>query len=114
MAVETSILKSIRQRIGPSADYDAFDTDLITLINSAFSRLCQLGVGPTEPFRVSDDKETWAEFMNDGPLEDVKDYVYLSVKLTFDPPSNSNVLKAYQDKVDKYEYLLRDFEHYGY
>ena len=114
MALENSILKSIRQRIGPSAEYDAFDTDLITLINSAFSRLCQLGVGPTEPFRVTDDKKTWDEFMDDGPLEDVKDYVYLSVKLTFDPPSNGNVLKAYQDKVDKYEYLLRDFEHYGY
>jgi hypothetical protein len=114
LALENSILKSIRQRIGPSADYDAFDTDLITLINSAFSRLCQLGVGPTEPFRVSDDKATWDEFMDDGPLEDVKDYVYLSVKLTFDPPTNGNVLSAYQEKIKQYEYILRDFEHYGY
>ena len=114
MAVETSILKSIRQRIGPSAQYDAFDTDIIVLINSAFSRLCQLGVGPEEPFRVIDATQKWDEFMDDGHLEEIKDYVYLSVKLTFDPPTNGNVLSAYQEKIKQYEYILRDFEHYGY
>ena len=114
MAVETSILRSIRQRIGPSAQYDAFDTDLIVLINSAFSRLCQLGAGPKEPFHIEDESSEWTDFIEDGHLEDIKDYVYLSVKLTFDPPTNGNVLNAYQEKLNKYEYLFRDFDNYGY
>lgn len=114
MPAEPSILKSIRQRIGPSADYEVFDNDLIVLINSAFSRLRQLGVGPTYPFRIEDEDAEWSDFIEDGVMEEIKDYVYLSVKLIFDPPSNSGVLNAYKEQIAKYESLLKDVAYHGY
>ena len=114
MPAEPSILKSIRQRIGPSAGYDVFDNDLIVLINSAFSRLRQLGVGPDYPFYIEDEDAEWSDFMEDGEMEEIKDYVYLSVKIIFDPPANSGVLNAYKEQIAKYESLLKDVAYHGY
>lgn len=114
MPAEPSILKSIRQRIGPSADYNVFDNDLIVLINSAFSRLRQLGVGPDYPFYIEDEDAEWSDFVEDGEMEEIKDYVYLSVKIIFDPPANSGVLNAYKEQIAKYESLLKDVAFHGY
>lgn len=114
MPAEPSILKSIRQRIGPSASYDVFDNDLIVLINAAFSRLRQLGVGPKYSFYIEDESAEWSDFMDEGEMEEIKDYVYLSVKLIFDPPTNGNVLNAYKEQLTKYESLLKDVAYHGY
>ncbi len=114
MAIETSILKTIRRMIGPSEDYNYFDTDLIIHINSAFSRLCQLGVGPENPFRITGDEEVWSDFIDDGYQEDVKQYVYLSVKVIFDPPASATVLNAYNEQIKKLEWLLKETAAHGY
>lgn len=101
-----SILKSIRQMIGPDSGYDVFDTDLITHINSAFMVLAQAGVGPMVPFRITGEDETWGLFTDYIPyLEAVKSFIFLEVKNIFDPPSNSSVQKAYEEKA--LEYLWR-------
>lgn len=115
MALETSILRSIRQRIGPSADYEVFDTDLITNINTSFSRLCQLGIGPKTPFKITGVNETWEDFMDgeDYP-EDVKQYIYLKAKLIFDPPQSGAVINLMKEEAEKLEWLLKDFFEYGY
>lgn len=112
--IETSILKYVRKRIGPSADYEVFDNDLISLINAAFSRLCQLGVGPKKPFRIEGEDEEWDEFLPEGKLEEVKDYVYLSVKMIFDPPTNAQIVNVYKEQIAKYESLMRDVAQHGY
>lgn len=109
-----SILKTIRHMIGPSEDYSYFDTDLIVHINSAFSRLCQLGVGPENPFRITGEAELWQDFMDDGYQEDVKQFVYLNVRLYFDPPSNATVLTMYKDQIQKLEWLLMETAEHGY
>lgn len=115
MALETSILRSVRQRIGPSAEYDVFDTDLITNINTSFSRLCQLGIGPTKPFRITGADETWEEFMPDSTRPaDVEQYVYLKAKLIFDPPQSTSVTNLMKEEAEKLEWLLKDFYEYGY
>lgn len=101
-----SILKSIRKMIGPDSDYDVFDTDLITHINSALFILYQAGVGPSVPFVITGDQETWEGFSNYLPLiQAVKSFVYLEVKNLFDPPANSTVQKAHEEKA--LEYLWR-------
>lgn len=107
-AVPKSILRTIRERMGPAEDYDHFDTDLIININSAFSRLCQLGVGPSTPFKIAGEEELWTDFMPDGYLEDIKNYVYLKTKLIFDPPANTSVQNLYKEEIDKLEWLLRE------
>lgn len=108
MEIEQSILNSIKKMIGGiSADDGSFDTDLIILINSAFSILSQLGIGPTEGFEIKDDTNVWTEFVNDdAKFNLVKSYVYLKVKLVFDPPLSSAVLECYKAQLSEYEWRL--------
>ena len=103
-----SILNSIKKLIGPGVDQNYFDVDIITHINSVFSRLRQLGVGPVAGFYIEDDLSCWNDFLaNDHPkLQMVKTYMYLKVKLRFDPPTNASVLKAMQEDADELEWCL--------
>lgn len=103
---QESILKTIRQMLGPDSDYDVFDTDLIVHINTAFMTLCQAGIGPMIPFQITGDTETWGMFTDNLPyLQAVKSFIFLEVKNLFDPPANSTVLKSYEEKA--LEYLWR-------
>lgn len=111
--MENSILKSIRKRIGPDANYDVFDEDLIANINSSFAQLCRQGVGPKKPFYIESEDETWDDFMFNMPL-DVKQYIYLKAKIIFDPPQSGTVLKVMQEEVEKLEWLLRETAVTGY
>jgi len=102
-----SILTSIKKLIGIVEEDTTFDIDIIIAINSAFTVLNQLGVGPEKGFTISDDMATWDEFLPEGQqLELVKTYIYLKVKLIFDPPSSSTVLEAFQRQVNEYEWRL--------
>lgn len=102
--MDTSILNNIKKLLGLSEDYEAFDTDIIILINAAFSVLHQLGVGPEEGFAITDASATWEDFMGNVPnLEMVKTYVYLKVRVVFDPPTGS-VLEAMNKTIQEYEW----------
>lgn len=114
MCDKQSILKTIRRMMGPDEDYEYFDTDLIIHINSAFARLCELGVGPEQPFYITGTEETWDEFTDRSFCERVKQYVYLSVKNIFDPPSSSSVMNAYKEQIEKLEWLLKETAVTGY
>ncbi len=114
MACGESILKTMRKLIGPSEDYIYFDSELIMNINSAFSRLCQLGVGPETPFRITGESETWSDFMDGGYQEEIKQYVFLKVKLIFDPPSSSTVINVYKEQLDMLEWTLKEVAQFGY
>ena len=100
-----SILESIRKLIGPSAQYDIFDNDLIMHINSAFFTLHQLGL-TEEPFVISGPDETWDEFHADTDLEAVKTYVYLKTRMYFDPPTNSALISAINEQIKELEWRL--------
>lgn len=102
-----SIFESIKALIGPDSSYDVFDTDIMIHINTALSVLTQLGVGPSEGFMITGANETWGDFIdNDKTLNMVKTYVYMKVKIAFDPPSNSSVLSAYQEACKEFEWRL--------
>lgn len=100
-----SILESIRKLIGPSAQYDIFNNDLIIHINSAFFTLYQLGL-TEEPFVISGPDETWDEFHADTDLEAVKTYVYLKCRMYFDPPTNSALISAINEQIKELEVRL--------
>lgn len=115
MPLETSILKTIRKRIGPSADYDIFDTDLIININSSFARLCQLGVGPSKPFKIEGADEEWDEFITKPDVtSDVQQYIFLKARLIFDPPQNATVTNLIKEEIEKLEWLLKEVSEFGY
>lgn len=100
-----SILTSIKKMLGIEEDYTQFDNELILFINSAFGVLYQLGVGPTtEPYKIADATDTWDDFIKSDQIETVKSYVFMKVKLLFDPPSSSFVLSSYQDLIKEFEW----------
>lgn len=101
-----SILTSVKKMLGIPEDYKAFDPELVIYINSAFSTLHQLGVGPETPYSITDDLNTWSEFITDGDLESVKSYVYLKVRLIFDPPTSSSVQQTYQEMARELEWRM--------
>lgn len=100
-----SILTSIKKMLGIEEDYTQFDQELIVFINSVFGILFQLGVGPTDtPYSIRDEDSTWDEFISDDQIETVKSYVFMKVKLLFDPPSSSFVLSSYQELIKEFEW----------
>lgn len=102
-----SILTSIKKLLGIAEDYEHFDDDIIMHINTTFMTLNQLGVGPEEGFYISGKEQTWREFLGDTKkLEAVKTYIYLSVKMIFDPPSSSAVLDAMNRRIQECEWRL--------
>lgn len=102
-----SILTSIKKLLGIAEEYNHFDGDLIMHINSVFSILTQLGVGPSEGFYIEDDSTTWDEFTNDvKTLNEVKSYMYLKVKLLFDPPLSSSVMESMNRSISEFEWRL--------
>lgn len=102
-----SILNSVKKMIGFSEDYDVFDPDLIMHINSAFSVLTQLGVGPKNGFSISGADETWSlYFAGQEPIEMVKSYMYLKVRLLFDPPNVGVLHEAMERQVQEFEWRL--------
>lgn len=102
-----SILNSIKKMLGPSADYDHFDPDIIMHINTVFMTLTQLGVGPSDGFYIEDDTTTWLEFVPDlKNFQAIKTYIYLKVKMVFDPPQSSSVLEAMKQQITELEWRL--------
>lgn len=85
-----SILNSIKEPLNLPVDDTSFDKPLTLYINSVFSTLTQVGIGPTTGFRISDATTTWDAFLGSSEnLEAVKSYMYFKVRLMFDPPQNS-------------------------
>ena len=105
--METSILTSIKKLLGVAEDYSEFDEDIMTHINSVFLNLTQLGVGPEEGFMIEDNTAEWEDFINDRvQLQAVKTYVYLKVKLLFDPPLSSSVTESINRTIAELEWRL--------
>lgn len=101
-----SILTTIKKMLGIPESDDAFDTDVIVSINSAIMTANQLGVG-VEGFMITGLNETWDEFIGSSPhLEAVKHYIYMCVRLAFDPPANSFVVSSLEKQRDELTWRL--------
>ena len=113
LGLDSSILDTVKAMLGPTADYDAFDIDIIVHINSAFERLCELGVGPGSPFYIEDAESTWDEFWSDVSWQVIR-YVVLYVKKVFDPTANSTIKQSYEEELNKLEWLMNSVSEVGY
>lgn len=104
-----SILTTIKQLLGIEEDDISFDTDIVVYINSAFSKLRELGVGPTKGFRIQDDTAIWDDFISTDDTEKfemIKEFIYIRVKLVFDPPASATVLQSMKDILKEDEWYL--------
>lgn len=105
--MSNSILTSTKKILGLAESYKEFDLDIIMHINSVFSTLHQLGIGPALGFEIEDDGDEWDDFVSDDlPLNNVKSYVFLRVKLLFDPPSTSYHLTAMENQIRELEWRM--------
>lgn len=103
-----SILTSVKKMLGIVEEYDHFDADLIMHINSVLMILTQMGVGPSEGFAIEDDRDEWGDFLceHDFLIESVKSYVYLKVRLIFDPPLSSAVVESMKQMISELEWRI--------
>lgn len=102
-----SILTSIKKMLGITEEYTHFDQDIIIHINTVLMILRQLGVGPEDGFSITDSYETWGDFLTDNKdIEAVKTYVYLKVRLLFDPPLSSAVTDSINRSINELEWRL--------
>lgn len=121
-----SILTSIKKIVGIAESDTSFDPDIIMHVNTIFSVLNQLGIGPTTGFMIEDATPTWDDFLSikqvgqlqaDGTitytdeqlaginklLNMVKTYAYLRVRLIFDPPQTSFVIESVNEQIKELE-----------
>ena len=102
-----SILITIKKMLGIDEAFIAFDTDVMMNINSALMVLNQLGVGPATGFMITGKDETWSQFLlARTDLEAVKTYIYLKVRLLFDPPANSFLVDAIKNQISELEWRI--------
>lgn len=102
-----SILETIAKAIGIGENYDYFNQELIMHINTVLMGLRQIGVGPSEPFLITDNTATWTNFLGDDKnFEAVKTYVCLRVRMLFDPPTSSALMDAMKNQIAEWEWRL--------
>lgn len=107
MSDKDSILESVKKALGLTEEYAVFDPEIIMYINSTFSTLTQLGVGPEEGFAIEDNTSKWDTFLQgDKRLNSVKSYMYLKVRLIFDPPATSYLISAFEKQAQELEWRL--------
>ena len=107
MEYTDSILDTIKKLLGPDQSYNYFDQDIIIHINTAIMNLTDIGVGPKEGFSIKSSKEVWSDFIKDiKQFEAVKTYIYLKVKLIFDPPLSSSVIELFEKQISEIEWRL--------
>lgn len=104
--MKESILTSIKKLLEIAEECEHFDTDLIIHINTFLTRLYQVGVG-TKGFFITDKTATWEDFLQDeSKYQQAKTYVYLRVRLIFDPPTAGSAIEAFNETLRELEWLL--------
>lgn len=102
--MENSILKSVKKTLGIDPSFTNFDTDILMHINSAFAVLNELGVGPELGYQIEDDTALWAAFYGTDPRYNlIRTYVYLKVRILFDPPNTGYLVTALNEQIREYE-----------
>ena len=102
-----SILTSTKKMLGITEEYEHFDKDIIMHINSVFMILDQIGVGPEGGFYIEDDTKTWGDYLGDTTqLPMVKSYLFMKVRLLFDPPASSAVMECMKQMISEMEFRL--------
>ena len=100
------ILASIKKLLGINPDYKAFDTDITIHINTVFAILNQLGIGPDEGFSIEHGYERWSDYTTTENENMVRTFVYLKVRLMFDPPTSSVLMDSINNTLAELEWRL--------
>lgn len=98
------VFDSVKKMIGFTKDYEAFDLDLLTEINSIFVILYQIGV---DEVSTIDENTTWASLnLTPETLNLVKSYVVAKCRLAFDPPQSGILKETLKDRISELEFRI--------
>lgn len=103
-----SILKSTKINLNVLDDED-LDTELVIInhINSVLGDLNQLGLGPRDGFEIEDASSKWEDFYGtDKRYAGVRTYVYLRVRMLYDPPQTGPLMASMQKQIDEFAWRL--------
>lgn len=102
-----SVLTSIKKLLGIKEEYTNFDTDILININSVFLTLNQLGIGPTTGLEIVGKDDTWNSILGERKdLIGIKTYIFLKVKLLFDPPQTGYLVESINNQCKELEWRL--------
>lgn len=109
-----SILAEVKTRMGYPESYTPFDNEIIPLINMSMMKLEQLGVKPSDGFRVNGYDETWEQYLGGRDNDSmVRDYIYWNTKSMFDPAQNSNFGNTITEHLRELEWRIqREWDEY--
>ena len=110
--MEESILTSIKKLLMIDEELEQFDLDIVMAINTVLNVLSQMGVGPA--FSITGSSEIWSDYLGDGEenLEMVKTYIFMRVRMIFDPPQAGVVIEVYNNMIKELEtrlYMLTNY-----
>lgn len=108
--MDTSILNSTKKVLGLNSDDVSFDEDVIMFINSAFSIINELGVGPDDGYSITDETDDWDDLgiVSTPILNLIKTCIYLRVRVMFDPPISSYLQDAFAQQIQEHEWRLNE------
>lgn len=102
-----SILTGTKQSLGITEEVTNFDAELTMHINSVFADLNQLGIGPDNGYQMANKDDTWDELIGeDSRYNQVKSYVFMRVRMLFDPPSLGYLITAYEKMIKEAEWRI--------
>lgn len=118
--MDTKVLDYILRSLGPFVGQD-FDDQILGLIDIALLPLLQVGA-LKKGIKEITASTTWNEFVADPPtnseytrediLKGIRSYIYVKVKLLFDPPAAS-IVQVYQQVADEELWRIREvYEEY--
>lgn len=112
--VEDSILLSIKKLLGMEPEeFDQYDVDITLHINTVIETLNQIGVDMPDGFSVTDKTVLWSDYLNRAKYSQIKDsiksYIYMKVRLVFDPPTNTSLINAINESIKELEWRIRQW-----
>ncbi len=108
-----SILDSMKQLLGMNIDDEDFNAELIIHINSVFTILHDIGVGPVDGFSIGDETATWDLYPVNSMMRDlIKTYMFLKIKMVFDPSASSSITETTKSLLAEYEWRLQGMSEY--
>lgn len=103
----TSILADTKKVLGVQDSDKSFDPDILMHVNSTLVIVKQLGLGPDPMIYLEDDSKTWDDLaLTPEQLNLCKTYMFLRVKMLFDPPTMGFLITATQEQLTEYEHRL--------
>ena len=103
-----SILNSIKKILGIAEEKEYLDSHINININSKCTNLTQLGCQQENIFSIDDESEKWEDFLpEERMLHSVKSYMFMKVKLMFDPPLSSAVIECTKEQIKELEWRLQ-------